>query len=139
MSKTSGPSEEAARRAGARVLAMAAIAAAALGGCDPCADLEDDARTLVDEAAACELGDTCELVLMGDLAGANNCLGPFQCARAFNAKVDLHELKVDAREIVDDYRDCGKCVQASCEDPSTLYAACDGERGRCELYPIPTE
>ena len=121
-----------------RRVAMAVLAAAlaALAGCDDdCEELSDEADALIERAQACSAGDSCVLVDMYEVAGANNCLGPFQCSRAINAATDLDAFRRDARRIADDYDGCNPCVIADCFGAST--ARCDEAAGVCVAEEIP--
>lgn len=98
-----------------------------------CADTRAEARKLVSEAQVCSAGDDCVVVDYSELAGANNCLGPFQCGGAVRMGVDLDDLGRRAKAIADDYQQCKECETALCADPATLTASCNAAAGRCEL------
>lgn len=124
-------------RAGA-LAAVGLLMALAVGACDRCEDMEQDAQALKRSYEACSAGDTCQAVNLYDLAGANNCLGAFQCSAALRAGVDLDRFRAEALALADEYRSCGTCVAAGCVDPSTLTASCNVTSGLCELSAPPT-
>ena len=108
------------------------LAAVPLQGCnDDCPELEDEARALRDEAAACSAGDSCMFVNMYDIAGENNCLLPFQCDKPVNANTDLEALRSRARRIVKDFDGCNTCAMADCMPTDMLVLRCDETLGRC--------
>ena len=102
--------------------------------CTTCEDLKEEARALRDGAAFCEAGDTCTIVSMYDMAGANNCLGAFQCGHALNADTDLDSFSKKAKAIADDFNDgCNECTMAGCVDSTTLTAFCDLDTHTCAV------
>jgi len=110
--------------------AMLLAAALAAAGCDDdCDELQEEAEALVAAAQACGGGDGCVLVDMYEVAGLDNCLGPFQCTRALNASTDLDAFRREARRIAASYDGCSPCVVADCLDPS--IARCDEAAGLC--------
>ena len=113
-------------------LAVALGSAAASACAARCESIKEEARALRAEAEACGAGDACVVVDLYALAGANNCLGAFQCAVAFNQSVDLDAFAADAKSLAADYEGC-QCTMAGCLDPSAFDAVCNAEAGRCEL------
>lgn len=116
------------------LLAAVAIAAPLLSGCDNCGELRSEAKALMEEYGACSEGDTCVVVDMYDLVGPENCLGPFQCGQAVNAKTRLGDLQERAVVIAEDYDTCSQCEQAGCANPATLQARCNATTRQCETY-----
>lgn len=100
-----------------------------LGGCI-CESVKKEAEDLKATAEACQAGDTCVVVSLNELAGANSCLGAFQCSAAINSKVDQAEFSRKAQRLARDFKGCGECVMADCATPSGK-AECNAERGRC--------
>jgi len=117
-----------------RMVVMAALLGATGCGSD-CDDLKREARELKDDYAACSSGDTCVVVDMYSLAGANNCLAAFQCSAALREGTDLDAFGSKARAIASDFEGCSECSMAGCVDPSQLRAECNTAEGRCVLVP----
>lgn len=105
--------------------------ATALSACVDCEQIEKDARSLKAGYQGCSDEDTCQIVSMYELAGANNCLGPFQCPTAFNSNANLDQFESKAKKLVDDYKECQQCAQASCPGENDLIAECDVDAGEC--------
>lgn len=101
-------------------------------GC--CQKLKDDAEELVNKHEQCSAGDTCTVVQFNEIVGANNCLGPFQCAGALNEK-GLSSFISEAKDIAGDFKHCNECTEADCatNDGGSYYAHCNTPTGRCEL------
>ena len=113
------------------VTTLMIICALAFSACVDCEQIEKDARSLKAGYQSCSGEDTCQIVSMYELAGANNCLGPFQCPAAFNSNADLDQFGSKARKLVDDYKSCEQCAQASCLGENELIAECDTDAGEC--------
>jgi hypothetical protein len=105
--------------------------ALAFSACVDCEQIEKDARSLKAGYQNCSGEDTCQIVSMYELAGPNNCLGPFQCPAAFNVNADLDQFESKAKKLVDDYKDCQQCATASCLGEDELIAECDTDAGVC--------
>jgi hypothetical protein len=120
-----------------RLLVIACVALALQACNDDCPELQEEARALRDEAAACSAGDSCIIVDMYDIAGQNNCLLTFQCHKAVNANTDLDAFRRSARRIVKDYSGCSECAIASCFNPEMQIARCDETQGACVLEERP--
>jgi hypothetical protein len=113
-------------------LTICALTLLLVVGC--CEKLREDAEALRDKHEKCADGDECVVVDMYEAAGENNCLGPFQCSHALNAK-NLSKFESDAREIADDYESCNECTKGKCAsyDEATHQAVCNTQTGKCEV------
>lgn len=121
-------------RHGVGAVVVGLALAAGSYGCQvrDCEDTRAAAEKLSNEVQACSGTDECELVDFYDLAGTNNCLGPFQCSQPVRKSVDRDDLGRRARAIAEDYRQCDECSSASCPAASALTAFCNTTTGRCE-------
>jgi hypothetical protein len=118
-----------------RCLSAVALAAALVAsGChDDCDAVEEQARALVDELAACNPGDTCQVIQLADLAGDDNCTAAFQCSAAVHPTAGFDSFRERAQKLAKDKRSCGRCVMAACVDPGLLQSMCNPRTRRCEL------
>ena len=96
-----------------------------------CADIEADARALVDDAQGC--AGSCAVVSFAELLGPDTCVAAFQCATSLPAELDRAAFVVSARALIEEKRDCGECATAACRPPEDLAATCVD--GACELVP----
>jgi len=104
--------------------------------CVDCEGIKEDAAELRADYEECSEGDSCMVVDLYAYAGADNCLGPFQCSAAFNADSDMEEFEKKARELADDFDQCDECTMAGCMSPDSFTARCNSDDGVCELVEI---
>jgi hypothetical protein len=97
------------------------------------ADLEAEARALLDEYQVCAEDVGCELHSFEALLGPDTCLAAFQCSVALSADADLFKFQRAAQALIEEQRASGACAMAACSPPSELRAACVS--GRCEILP----
>jgi hypothetical protein len=101
------------------------------GGCS----LEETmGQALLDEFAACEPGDSCQMFPIDARIQTieGGCITPFLCSVPIRAGVDESALLARARTIVES-RDACNCGNANCPIPETLEAFCDASTKRCSF------
>jgi hypothetical protein len=114
-----------------------------LGCSRNCKEIKEEARALRNSHVACRAGDSCQVVNLYELAGADNCLAALQCGAAFRAGVDLQEFRRRAADLVSDYEACRDCEMAGCPGIRGATARCNEAQGMCEIvqppYPYPPD
>lgn len=98
-----------------------------------CEEIEETARGLVAEAQTCTEDVGCEILMVEELVGPENCVGAFQCGVAVSADLDRAAFLEVAAPLVVEKLECGECAQAACMPPAELITECIV--GRCEIYP----
>ena len=104
--------------------------------CVDCDGIKEEASELKASYEKCSKGDDCIVVDLYEYAGANNCLGAFQCSAAFNADSDMDSFGDTASQLAEDFEQCDECTMAGCMDPAGFVARCNTEEGRCVLAEV---
>ncbi|MFN7142664.1 MAG: hypothetical protein ACK4YP_02730 [Myxococcota bacterium] len=104
-----------------------------------CADIEADARALVDAARVCDVNteNGCEVVSLEELVQPDSCIAAFQCSAPLSPEIDRRAFVARAVQLEAEKLACGECAMAACQPPAELEAVC--VEGLCELAPQGTQ
>ncbi|MDB4995288.1 MAG: hypothetical protein JWM74_2720 [Myxococcaceae bacterium] len=106
------------------VLVLFVLATSLLGGCRSYEDVQDDARALRTEVAACKEGDECDVID----PPADDCTGVFSCRFAVNL-ARRAEAQSRSAGLAKESRSYDTCSRAFCAEVRSAH--CDLARGRC--------
>jgi len=114
-------------------LVLAAFAACSSSPPRPCAEVDQEARMLRDEAAACDPSEASESCVLVKMSGGV-CLDSFKCTLALHYDWARRDIDERFERLERERQNCGKeCEYRLCASDTDRRAMCNPSTRRCQL------